>query len=253
MADKPPRFDRSIYEARVRELLEVLDIPFISLEKYCQAFVHRSILNERSTPFRESNERLEFLGDAVLELISTELLYHHFPEKPEGQLTDIRSALVQGARLAEVATDLGFSDYLLLSRGEVSTGGNKNPYLLANAFEAFLGAIYLDLGYTQAHTFVEIHVFSRLNDVLARALHVDPKSSLQEYTQAHLATAPTYVVLEESGLDHEKTYTIGVYVRGTEIGRGTGSNKKKAEKLAAEAALQGKAEWKNSISSSESV
>lgn len=153
-----------------------------------------------------------------MELSVTEFLFEVYPEKPEGELTDIRSALVRGRNLAEVASDIGFHDYVLLSKGEALAGGSSNPYILANTFEAFLGAIYLDLGYSAAKNFVLRHVCVRLEPIMEQELYIDPKSSLQELTQEKYSVPPTYVTLEETGSDHEKLYQVGVFINERQIG-----------------------------------
>ncbi len=158
-------------------------------------------------------------------------------------MTDIRSALVRGRNLADVALRLGLSDFILLSKGEIQAGGNLNPYILANTFEALLGAVYLDAGFTAAKQFVEIHVISTLKQILDEELHVDPKSNLQELIQAMYNVTPHYDLIGDHGLDHDKTYEIGAYVLDREIGRGVGSSKKKAQSKAAENALERKKEW----------
>ena len=244
---KQPRFQHEEYRERIHGLLETLHIPFGSLDGYCVAFVHRSVLNERFTNFTEHNERLEFLGDAVLELASTEYLYTRYPDRDEGHLTDLRSALVRRESLAAIALRLGFSEYLLLSKGEMLTGGNHNAFILANTFEAFLGALYLDAGYGVARTFVLTHVMSTLDEIIAEERHIDPKSHLQEIAQAQYGMTPDYRVLDESGLDHEKVYTIGAFFGEVQVGTGQGSNKKKGQQSAAENALATREAWENAM------
>ena len=176
------RYTRDELESRVRHLLDSLQIrpKNDTLDLYILAFVHRSVLNETHDGYRESNERLEYLGDAVLELTITEALFYHFPEKPEGELTDIRSALVRGRNLAEIARSLHFSEAIQVSRGEVQAQGHANPYILANTFEALIGALYMDHGFDRAKEFILQHVFSTLDHILQKALYVDPKSHLQK-------------------------------------------------------------------------
>lgn len=240
MAKKSLRFDREEFESRVADALSRLGIPS-EPAKFVPAFVHRSVMNECDFP--ASNERLEFLGDAVLELVATEFLYAEFPEKSEGEMTDIRSALVRGKNLAKASENLGFGSLVLLSRGEILAGGDKNPYILANTFEAFLGALYLDLGFPAAKEFVTRHVLSGVGEILNASLHVDPKSRLQEISQAKFGTAPEYDVVSETGADHEKTYEVVVKVGGYPVGSGIGTSKKKAQSLAAENALARESEW----------
>jgi len=235
------------FEEKIGLFVSSLEIPYKDISRYCLAFIHRSVLNENIIHTIESNERLEFLGDAVLELISTELLFHTYPQKPEWELTDIRSALVRGKNLASIGLRLSLQDYVLVSKGELLAWGNANPYIVANTFEAFLGAIYLDLGYTEARSFVEKYVFSTLGEILDKALHVDPKSHLQEISQEKYLVTPTYEVLTETGSDHNKSYTVGAYIGVTRVGKGSGSSKKKAQQEAAENALSWEAIWAKTI------
>lgn len=210
------------------------------------AFIHRSFVNEVSEKL-EHNERLEFIGDAALELSMTDLLYRTFPGKAEGELTDIRSSCVRGKNLAAIARELDLADALMLSRGEERAGGRTNPTLLADAFEALLGALYLDQGFAVAKAFVEKHVYATLGDILAASLHVDPKSALQEIVQAKWQTLPTYAVVSESGADHDKTFRIEVSVAGRIVGRGEGNSKKRAQEAAAQDGLDARLAWENSI------
>lgn len=203
------------------------------------AFTHKSYANERTG--REHNERLEFLGDAVLELATTKFLYAKFPQEPEGKLTKLRSALVSGVSLSEVASCLEFGDFLRLSRGEEASGGRtKNP-LLADTFEAVVGAIYLDQDFDAAENFLKKQLFPRLPEVLEKELHIDAKSALQELVQEREDITPHYEVLSEAGPDHAKEFLSGVFVGEKKIGEGKGSSKQKAEVDAATNALE---EWK---------
>ncbi len=202
-----------------------------------QAFVHRSYTNEHRTFPLGDNERLEFLGDAVLELVVTHFLYTSFPN-PEGELTTWRSALVRGEMLAKIAQGMAFDEHLLLSQGEARSGGKAKQALLANAFEALIGAIYLDAGYAAANDFIHRELIPELPAILDNKLFIDPKSRLQEITQERFGTTPTYAVLEEEGPDHEKTFTVSVVCRDQELGRGTGSSKQSAQVAAAEIALR---------------
>lgn len=211
------------------------------------AFVHRSVLNERLTNFTESNERLEFLGDAVLELSVTEMLFRRYPDEDEGKMTDLRSAMVRGKHLATISVKLGLPEFILLSRGEALAGGMNNPYILANTFEAFLGAIYLDLGFDIAQKFIHEHITPSLDEILEKSLHVDPKSFLQEFTQAKFLITPSYEVLGENGLDHSKVYEVVVKVGDTIVGSGKGTSKKKAQEQAAENAIAKIAQWELEI------
>ena len=239
-------FDKSAFRERVALLLIRLSLTESSPEAFMTAFLHRSILNEFE--FESSNERLEFLGDAVLELAATEALFLKFPDKAEGELTDIRSALVRGKNLARISESLGFGDMILLSKGERLAGGASNPYILANTFEAFLGALYLEKGYDVAKAFVARHVLSTLDTILSESLHIDPKSRLQEISQEVFGVAPNYEIESESGFDHEKTYIISVSIQDKKLAEGMGSSKKKAQSAAAEAALSKEADWNPNFS-----
>jgi ribonuclease-3 len=195
MAKKVFRFDHAEFETKIAGILDKLRIVGKASD-FVPAFIHRSVLNEYD--FSESNERLEFLGDAVLELVATEFLYAKYPEKTEGDMTDIRSALVRGKNLAKASERLGFDELILLSRGETLAGGNKNPYILANTFEAFLGSLYLALGFSAARDFVAEHVLSKVEEILEAELHVDPKSRLQELAQARFGFPPEYDLVSEA-------------------------------------------------------
>lgn len=228
MQPDPRRFDtleaRSGHTFRDRGLLE-------------QVFTHRSYVNEHKSLELSHNERLEFLGDAVLELVSTEFLYRTYPN-PEGELTTWRSALVKGEMLSEVARELGFSDLLRLSRGEARSGGREKGYLLANAFEAFLGALYLEAGYERCQSFLTDVLLNRLPAILENALFIDPKSRLQEILQDSHGATPTYEIVSEEGPDHAKIFTAALKVQGTTLGLGTGSSKQAAQVDAARAVLE---------------
>lgn len=218
------------------ELEAALNIQFNDKNLLQQVFVHRSYLNEHKGFEVGHNERLEFLGDAVLELVVTDHLYKTFPN-PEGELTSWRSALVKGETLAEVAVGLSFSDYLLLSYGEAKSGGKNKNVLLANALEAFVGAVYLDLGYDVASQFIHAHVISRLDSILENKLFIDPKSRLQEYTQDVFSQTPTYLVTSEEGPDHAKCFTVEVRAGERILGSGVGLSKQAAQVAAAQNAM----------------
>lgn len=206
-----------------------------------QALVHRSYLNENPKYALGHNERLEFLGDAVLELIVTEYLYRHYPN-PEGELTNWRASLVNSKALAELAHELNLNDYLMLSRGEAKEVNTKaRQYILANAFEAIVGALYLDQGFAAAERFVTETVVARLPYVLEHQLHLDPKSSFQEAAQAKVGITPSYRVVSEVGPDHAKVFTVGVFLEDELVATGTGASKQEGEEAAARAALQKKA------------
>lgn len=216
------------------EFLFSLDILAQDMALYILAFTHRSIVNERPDFAPEHNERLEFLGDAVLELVTTENLYRNYPKKAEWELTDIRSAIVRGRNLAQVATTLNFSEYLILGKGEESSGGRENDYLLANVTEALIWAVYLDLWFTAARKFIDTYIYPTVDDIIKYNLLKDYKTSIQEYVQAEFDVTPTYDVISESGLDHEKTFIVWVYMWEKEIWQWAGSSKKKAQEKAAE-------------------
>lgn len=243
MPRSPLRYEREEFEAKVGALLSSLQILPKKPDLYILACIHRSVLNEAHTGYTESNERLEYLGDAVLELTITEALFHAFPEKTEWELTDIRSALVRWRNLAEIARWLHFADVIQLSRGESLALGQENPYILANTLEAMIGAIYLDHGFASAKIFILEHVYSTLEKILTESLYVDPKSHLQEYTQAIWGITPTYKVANESWADHNKVYTIQAILGDTLLWEGKGSSKKKWEQDAAENAIKLKSHW----------
>jgi len=207
-----------------------------------QAFVHRSYLNEHPGFKLGHNERLEFLGDAVLELAVTEYLYEKYPN-PEGELTNWRAALVNAKTLSGVAQDLGLEEYLYLSHGESKDGGSKaRQYILANAMEAFIGAIYLDQGMKVTKKFVDKFVLSLLPEILERRLYIDPKSRFQESAQEKVGMTPNYRVMEEHGPDHAKEFIVGAFLGDELVATGTGTSKQEAQVAAAESALEIK-EW----------
>ena len=214
-----------------------IDVTFKNKELLKQAFTHRSYLNENPESGLQHNERLEFLGDAVLELIVTEHLYKSYPDKPEGELTTWRAALVNARMLAIVAKDLKLGDYLLLSHGEARETGKARDYILANATEALLGALYLDQGLKACKIIIEQYVLSKLPQVLEEKLFEDAKSRFQELAQEKTGITPSYQVLKEWGPDHEKNFQVGVTVGKDLIAKGQGMSKQEAEQDAAKAAL----------------
>ncbi|MSR70642.1 ribonuclease III [Candidatus Kaiserbacteria bacterium] len=217
-----------------------IGVEFNDLNLLRQAFTHRSYLNEHRGEAVGHNERLEFLGDAVLELIATHFLYEKFPQEDEGDLTAYRAALVNAVTCAEVATDIGMNDFLLLSRGEAKDTGRARNILLANAFEALVGAIYLDLGYDAAAAFINAKLFPKLDDIIKKKLWQDAKSALQEKAQERDGVTPHYSVLREQGPDHDKHFVVGVYIKDSLIAEGDGKSKQEAEQSAARAALDKK-------------
>lgn len=202
-----------------------------------QAFTHRSYLNENRDAAREHNERLEFLGDAVLELVVTEFLYSKYPQKPEGELTAVRAALVNTVSISEAAMQLGINDHLLLSRGESKDTGRARNIILANAFEALIGAIYLDGGYEPAKQFIANQLFHKTEEVVEKRLWQDAKSRLQELSQEKLKATPSYELLGHSGPDHDRTFTVAVYLGEEKAAQGEGRSKQEAEQQAAQNAL----------------
>lgn len=214
-----------------------LGLKFKNKDLLTQAFCHRSYLNENPDFSLEHNERLEFLGDAVLELVVTEELYREYPQKSEGELTNWRAALVNAKTLTEVASDLGFNDFLLLSRGETKELGKARQYILANTFEAFVGAIYLDQGYKPCENFIKKYLIAKLSEIIKKGLFEDGKSRFQEEAQERAGITPTYKVVEEWGPDHAKHFIIGVFLDKELVAKGEGSSKQEAEERAAKNAL----------------
>jgi ribonuclease-3 len=224
----------------VKELAGKLGINFNNLDLLQQALTHRSYLNEHRDYKLPHNERLEFLGDAVLELVVTEYLYENY-QNPEGDLTNWRAALVNGEMLSRIARKIGVEEYLLMSRGETKDTGKARQYLLANAFEAIIGAIYLDQGengYKMAKKFVLENVITELPEIIEKKLYMDPKSRFQEAAQEKEGITPSYRVITESGPDHDKKFVVGVYLDDEKIAKGEGSSKQEAQKNAAIAGLE---------------
>jgi ribonuclease III len=216
----------------------VIGVTFNDISILLTAFTHRSYVNEHKKTVFEHNERLEFLGDAVLELAVTEYLYSNYPD-PEGILTNWRSALVRTESISAAALKLGFEDYLRLSRGEKRGSTRAREQILANSFEAVTGAIYLDLGYDAAKKFITDNILATFHGILSSGSWVDPKSQLQEVIQAQVGSTPSYKVLSEIGPDHDKIFTVGVFVDDKLKGQGQGPSKQIAQQKAAEEALAG--------------
>lgn len=221
-------------QEKIAKLLDVLDVKYNNISHYVLAFIHRSIVNEKPDFAPEHNERLEFLWDAVLELAITRNLYLDFPNKPEWELTDIRSALVRGTNLALVAKANGLPEFLLLGKGEELSWWRTNDYLLANVVEALLWAIYLDLWMDVASEFVNKYIYTTLEDILKNNKTKDHKTIIQEYAQAEYEITPTYKILSENGPDHNKTFEVGVFLWENMIWTWMWSSKKKAQEAAAE-------------------
>lgn len=203
-----------------------------------QAFIHRSYLNENRDLKLEHNERLEFLGDAVLELVITDYLYHKYPTKPEGELTAYRSSLVNSNTLAAAAEKLGMNSFLLLSKGEAKDTGRARQYILANTFESFAGAIYLDQGYAAARDFIAAQLFELIDGIVQSKAFIDSKSHFQERSQEKVGITPSYKLVKETGPDHNKVFTVGLYLGDELIVTGDGKSKQEAEQKAAQAAIE---------------
>lgn len=218
-------------------LASSLGITFNNPGLLTEALTHRSYLNEHREYTGNHNERLEFLGDAVLELAATDFLFKKFPARSEGELTSYRAALVNTASLAESAQMLGLSNFLLLSKGEAKDTGRAREVILADTFEAIIGAIYLDQGYAAAETFIAGQLYGKIDEVIAKRSYQDAKSRFQEAAQEKRGHTPSYQTLSETGPDHAKSFTVGVFIADEEIARGEGQSKQEAEQEAAEAGL----------------
>ncbi len=220
------------------DLEKTIGVVFSDKNLLQQAFIHRSYLNE-ARGIRTSNERLEFLGDSVLSLLTSQFLYQEYPDFPEGTLTNIRSGLVKTTSLAAVADTLHLGELLFLSHGEEASGGRKNPSLLADTFEALLGAMYLDGGLETARKYLTRFLFPRAKDIVENKAYIDYKSLLQEIIQEQSKTSPIYRVVKSEGPDHAKTFWIEVSAAGQKLGEGQGKSKQEAEQAAAARALAG--------------
>ncbi|MFO0718834.1 MAG: ribonuclease III [Candidatus Paceibacterota bacterium] len=203
-----------------------------------QAFVHRSYINENKESGLEHNERLEFLGDAVLELVITDYLYKQYPDKNEGQMTSYRSALVNATTCAEVATALDINDFLLLSKGEMKDTGRARQYILANTLEAIIGAIYLDQGYEIAKEFIYKNISPLIDGIILKGSWIDSKSLFQEKAQEMESVTPAYKTIKETGPDHDKRFMVGVYLGKELVASGEGESKQDAEQEAARKGLE---------------
>ena len=217
-------------------------IAFRDKELLRTAFTHRSYLNENRKSGMEHNERLEFLGDAVLELVVTIYLYRKYPDQNEGDLTAYRSALVNAVTLAGVAEQLGMNGHLLLSRGEAKDTGRARQVILANTIEAFIGALYLDQGYEATEQFVSKYLFGLLNEIVTKKTWLDAKSHFQEKAQEIVGVTPSYETVKEAGPDHDKKFTVAVFLGKERIAEGEGKSKQEAEQQAAKLALEAK-QW----------
>ncbi|MEI7510534.1 MAG: ribonuclease III [Candidatus Peregrinibacteria bacterium] len=217
------------------DLFLVLDYIPQNIELFRVAVTHKSFTNENGG---SDNERLEFLGDAVLEFLTTDFLFHTFPHMPEGEMTAIRSALVRKESLAAVAEKMELGKYIRFSRGEKSAGGQTKSYILANTLEAVLGAVFLDGGMPIAKKVVETFILCQTEEIYEKNLHIGPKNAFQEFSQAKFSITPHYELLSSEGPDHGKTFTMGVFMGQKKIAEGKGSSKQKAESDAAKNALQ---------------
>jgi len=229
-----------VYMKDASELAQNLGVKFKNIDLLTTAVAHRSYLNEHPQFKLGHNERMEFLGDAVIELSVTEYLFENYPN-PEGDLTNWRASLVNANTLGELCRDLGVGDYLLLSRGESKDKSSKaRLYILANAFEAIVGAIYLDGGMKEADKFLKKYLISKLPEILEKKLYLDPKSRFQEVSQDEFSVTPNYKVLKETGPDHNKNFVIGAYIGDEKIAEGKGTSKHEAQVDAAKNGLDKK-------------
>ena len=219
---------------------QAIGIIFKDKDLLKQAFTHRSYLNEHRDKELVHNERLEFLGDAVLELIVTEYLYHKYPDQTEGDLTSYRSALVNAVTLSDAASKIGMNDFLLLSKGESKDVGKARQIILANTIEALIGSIFLDQGYETAKYFISNNIFVLAEKIVENKSWLDAKSEFQEKAQDNEGITPAYKTIKEEGPDHDKKFTVGVYLGKSKVSEGEGKSKQEAEQLAAKNALEAK-------------
>lgn len=222
------------------EFEKIIGVEFGYKDLLTQALTHRSFLNEHKNLKGKHNERLEFLGDAVLELAITRFLFEKYPDKNEGDMTSIRSALVNATICAEVAKEIKVNDFLLLSRGEAKDTGRARQYILANALEAIIGAIYLDAGYDKADEFIMKHIAPMTEKIVREELWIDAKSKFQEKAQDIAGITPSYKTLKETGPDHDKKFLVGVFLGENLVSEGEGDSKQDAEQSAARHALKEK-------------
>jgi len=224
----------------LEKIEKIVGATFIDKMNLLTAVTHRSYLNENRDAKQDHNERLEFLGDAVLELVVTDFLFNKYQDKPEGELTAVRAALVNTVSLADASDKLGINDYLLMSKGEAKDTGRARQYILANAFEAMIGALYVDQGYDAAQKFIADRLFPKTEKIVEQRLWQDSKSRFQELAQEHSNATPTYETLEQVGPDHDRVFTVGVYLGKEKVAEGNGRAKQEAEQQAAENALEAK-------------
>ena len=224
----------------LEKLQKLVGVVFNDPINLLTAITHRSYLNEHKEARQNHNERYEFLGDAVLELVVTDFLFNKYPEKPEGELTAIRAALVNTVTLSEVAGNMNINAFLLLSKGEERDTGRARQYILANAFESIIGAVYLDQGYDAAKEFIAGHLFDKTDTIVEKRLWQDAKSRFQELAQEQTSITPNYETLGQSGPDHDRVFTVGVFLNKEKIAEGKGRSKQEAEQAAAEAGMGAK-------------
>jgi len=224
---------------KLQELERELKVEFKNRKLLENVFIHRSYLNENRSSKQSSNEKLEFLGDSVLSLITSVYLYKKYPKLTEGEYTEIKASIVRTESLAEAASKLKLGECLYLSKGQDHENGRENKNILADSFEALIAALFIEFGFDRAYAFVEQRLFKdTLDFIVSHNLYMSPKSRLQEYTQAQFKSTPKYVVEEEKGPEHLRTYKIGVYINAKRISGGTGKTKKEAEEKAAKSALE---------------
>ena len=230
----------AVYPSFLIHLSSILErkikVKFKNKALLANAFVHKSYLNEHRDELAQDNERLEFLGDAVLELVVTEYLYNTYPN-PEGEMTNWRASLVNANMLAKISSEFDLNDFVLLSRGEAKDTGRARQYILANAVEAVIGAIYLDQGYDASKKFIDKFVIKELPNIIQNNLFRDAKSTFQEKAQEKVGVTPTYEVIQEWGPDHARNFKVGVYLCKELAGEGEGPSKQEAQQMAAEDAL----------------
>lgn len=224
----------------IEQLADKIGVKFRDIALLRTACTHRSFLNENKGAGLEHNERLEFLGDAVLELVVTSYLFRKYPKKQEGELTAFRSAIVNTMSLIKIAEHVGLNKFIMLSKGEAKDTGRARSIILANAVEAVIGAIYMDQGYNAAANFISEQVLEviDIDEIVSKRLWIDAKSRFQEKAQEKEGVTPSYKTLKETGPDHDKKFTLGVFLRDVQIASGTGQSKQEAEQQAAEKALE---------------
>lgn len=221
----------------LKKISEIIECKLENEELFETAFTHRSYLNEHTDYKNPSNERLEFLGDAVLQFLSSEFLYKKYPMYDEGSLTNIRAAIVCTPSLANESKRLNFGEFLLLSKGEEANGGRNRPYILANTFEAVLGALYIEKGVDECRKYLVKNLFHKAEEIVTSNSYKDYKSHFQEVSQAKFGTTPIYKVLEEVGPDHDKQFKVAILIGEKTYGVGEGASKQKAQQVAAKNAL----------------